>query len=44
MNLINCGEDCRWQSDGQCTLDDISRISGCGGRCCHFEQKQSLSR
>ncbi len=43
MNLIMCGEDCRWQNDGICTLDDISRVSGCVS-CCHFEQKQSLSR
>lgn len=38
MNIVICGEDCRWQNDGACTLDDISRISSGGGNgCCYYE-------
>ncbi len=39
MNLVICGESCRWQNDGVCTLEDISRINESSSRCCHFEQK-----
>lgn len=38
MNLISCGESCRWQCDGMCTLEDISLITCCG-KCAYFEQK-----
>ncbi len=40
MNFVICGENCRWQNDGVCTLDDISRISGCNSRCCYYEQRK----
>lgn len=38
MNIVICGEDCRWQVDGRCTLEDITRVSSGGGRCCHLEK------
>lgn len=25
MNLVPCSENCRWQSDGMCTLKDLTR-------------------
>ncbi len=27
MNMVLCGEECRWQKDGQCTLDDLSKAA-----------------
>lgn len=39
MNLIQCGESCRWQNDGMCTLEDISRITCGSADCCYFEKK-----
>ena len=39
MNIVNCSENCRWQNDGICTLEDISRISSENKGCCYFEKK-----
>lgn len=38
MNFIICGENCRWQTDGMCTLEDISLLTG-SCRCCYYEQR-----
>ncbi len=42
MNIVMCGENCRWQNDGSCTLEDITRITcAAGSKCCYFEQKKT---
>jgi len=40
MNMVLCGEACRWQKDGQCTLDDLSKaVSGkIFAGCRYFEE------
>ncbi|MGN0688494.1 MAG: hypothetical protein ACI4KA_10345 [Oscillospiraceae bacterium] len=38
MNFVLCSENCRWQQDGMCTLEDITRISAVGKGCCHYEE------
>lgn len=40
MNMVLCGEACRWQKDGQCTLNDLSKpVSGkTVAGCRYFEE------
>ena len=50
MNMVSCGEDCRYQTDGCCTRGDLA-VSGAvkvsrpsasaanGSKCCYFEQR-----
>lgn len=41
MNMIVCGECCRWQKDGLCTLTDLSRgVSGKSADCRYFEKSE----
>ncbi|MCH5207498.1 MAG: hypothetical protein J1F04_01330 [Oscillospiraceae bacterium] len=46
MNFITCGENCRWQKDGFCVLEDLSRACSSlnpSSKCRYFEEKnQSL--
>ncbi len=39
MNMVLCGEACRWQKDGQCTLDDLSKTvnNRTSGDCRYFQ-------
>lgn len=34
MNLVPCSENCRWQSDGMCTLKDLTRPANSAGSEC----------
>lgn len=40
MNMVSCGEDCRFQFDGFCTRSDLtfSDVSA-SSKCCYFEQR-----
>lgn len=39
MNIVPCIENCRWQSDGVCTLKDLTRpTDAAGSECRYFEQ------
>lgn len=39
MNMIICGENCRWQKDGYCTLDDLTRAAAqVSTKCRYFER------
>ncbi len=37
MNFIMCAESCRWQRDGICTLEDITKVTCSEKGCCYFE-------
>ncbi len=39
MNIVSCKENCRWQSDGQCTLCDLTRPTvSTDSQCRYFER------
>lgn len=38
MNMIACSENCRWQNDGFCTLEDLSHSTASFlSQCRYFE-------
>lgn len=46
MNMVCCGEDCRFQVDGYCTRRDLtftydprSYYGAAESGCCYFEQR-----
>lgn len=41
MNMIVCSENCRWQNDGFCALEDLSRApaASSSSNCRYFEEK-----
>ena len=40
MNIIACGENCRWQQDGCCTLDDLTHLTDSSADCvCRYFEK-----
>lgn len=39
MNIVPCDENCRWQIDGMCTLQDLTRpAASAESRCRYFEE------
>lgn len=39
MNMIICGENCRYQKDGYCMLDDLTHANAsASSECCYFEK------
>ncbi len=44
MNLIVCDENCRWQKEGYCTLDDLTRISGGKESLCRHYEKELITK
>ncbi len=39
MNIVPCVENCRWQSDGMCTLKDLTRPADTAGAECRYFEK-----
>ena len=44
MNMVSCGENCRYQIDGCCTRSDLNVNSAASDvsastKCCYFEQR-----
>ena len=42
MNLVPCSENCRWQSDGMCTLKDLTRPANSAGSECRYFEKTDI--
>lgn len=44
MNLVPCKENCRWQIDGLCTLNDLTRPAASAiSQCLYFEKAEQDS-
>lgn len=43
MNLVPCSENCRWQSDGMCTLKDLTRPANSAGQSADTSRKRISS-
>lgn len=39
MNMITCGEDCRFQIDGYCTKNELTFSGTNTSKCCYFEKR-----
>lgn len=39
MNMITCGEDCRFQIDGYCTKNELTFSGANTSKCCYFEKR-----
>lgn len=39
MNMITCGEDCRFQIDGYCTKCELTFSGANTSKCCYFEKR-----
>ena len=45
MNLVPCKEKCRWQNDGLCTLQDLTRpAASVVSKCRYFEAPEQDSQ
>lgn len=42
MNLVPCSENCRWQSDGMCTLKDLTLPANSAGSECRYFEKTDI--
>lgn len=41
MNIVPCSENCRWQSEGTCTLNDLTRpAASAEAKCRYFEKAE----
>ncbi len=43
MNMIVCGADCIYQSDGYCCLNFISEVSDAAVEGCHYYKKSETT-
>ena len=39
MGIIQCAEECKYQIDGYCYLENCSTVASVEGDCPHFEPK-----
>lgn len=44
MNIVPCKENCRWQKEGSCTLNDLTRPTATSeSQCRYFEKAEQDS-
>lgn len=41
MNIVTCSENCRYQKDGYCTLEELDHAADSSVSCRYFEKQQT---